>query len=108
MSEQKREARRDLRVLADHLFDTLEGLKSGTMKPEQAKAVQGVAQTIINIATVSVKAMNARGGVDDGLGFFPPEEQVKALPPARREITLTPDPKDPLQSRRLRTEPPGR
>ena len=105
MTEQKQD-KRGLRVLADHLFDTLEGLKKGTIEPDRAKAVQGVAQTIINIATVSVKAMNARGGAEDGLGFFPPEENKPKALPARREITLPPDPKDPLSRRR--TEPAGR
>lgn len=41
--------------LRDHLFDALKGLKDGTMKIEQAKAMSEVAQTIINSAMVEVK-----------------------------------------------------
>ncbi len=48
----------DLRM---HLFDALKGLKDGTIKIDQAKAMSEVAQTIINSAMVEVKHAQVTG-----------------------------------------------
>ena len=68
--------------LRDHLFETLEMLKDkdAPMDIARAKAIAGVAQTIINSATVEVKAMNAISAeVPD---FFGRKTESPALPPA--------------------------
>ena len=107
--------KRNLNDLRDHLFDTLESLKAkeNPMDLDRAKAIASVAQTIINSATVEVKAMNAMGSASES-GFFGPAEKALSAgnPNGRildgRILELPPDPKAPLQSRKLRTEPPGR
>lgn len=48
--------------LRDELFKALEGLGSGKMEVERARAVSQVAQTIINSAKVEVEAHKVRGG----------------------------------------------
>lgn len=51
------------------------------MEIARAKAIADVAQTIINSATVEVKAMNAINA--DVPEFFGSKEQKSALPPAQ-------------------------
>jgi hypothetical protein len=73
--------RNKLSDLRDHLFETLERLKDKEepMEIQRAKAIADVAQTIINSATVEVKAMNAmdanRSAFFDG---HPPDLQLPA------------------------------
>jgi hypothetical protein len=64
--------------LRDHLFETLERLKDEEkpMDIARAKAIASVAQTIINSATVEVKAMDAFGQADPSAFFERPQ-----LPP---------------------------
>lgn len=70
-------AKNKLSDLRDHLFETLEALKdeSKPMEIARAKAIADVAQTIINSATVEVKAAQAfdRGNVTD---FFGPQRTI--------------------------------
>lgn len=42
--------------LREHLFETIAGLRAGTMDIERAKTISDVAQTIINSAKVEVEA----------------------------------------------------
>jgi len=56
--------------LREHLFDTLKGLKAGTMKIDQAQAICQTAQTIINSAKVEVDYAKVIGGSIES-GFLP-------------------------------------
>ena len=72
--------------LRDHLFETLEMLKDkdNPMEIPRAKAIADVAQTIINSATVEVKAMNAmEAGRSE---FFDAKPQAPQLPVARSRL----------------------
>jgi hypothetical protein len=71
--------------LRDHLFATLEELrdKDHPMDLERAKTIAGVAQTIINSATVEVKFINAIGG--KGSGFIPESPPALPNPDAQRD-----------------------
>jgi len=76
-------AKNKLSDLRDHLFETLERLKDDDkpMDIARAKAIADVAQTIINSATVEVKAMDAFGHADPS-EFFD-RKNASALPPAK-------------------------
>jgi len=52
--------------LRDTLFDTLASLKSGTLDIDRAKAINDVAQTIINSAKVEVDNARISGGTGSG------------------------------------------
>lgn len=52
----------DINELRTHLFDTLRGIKDGSMSLETAQAINGTAQTIINSAKVEVDHMKVAGG----------------------------------------------
>ncbi|BES72192.1 hypothetical protein RE428_32100 [Marinobacter nanhaiticus D15-8W] len=70
--------------LRDHLFETLEKLKDGDIDIERAKAVSGVAQTIINSAKVEIDYLRVTEQ-RSGTGFIPDEGgRQDALPPVRR------------------------
>ncbi len=106
---------RNMNQIREVLFDTLEKLTDAErpMDLGRAKAVASVAQTIINSVTCQVRAMNATNADSSEMEFFGPKK--KALPAAGNghsrlldAAKIPPDPKDPLQSRKLRTEPPGR
>jgi hypothetical protein len=76
-------AKNKLSDLRDHLFETLEALKDPDkpMDIARAKAIAGVAQTIINSATVEVKALDAYGQMGQS-DFF---EKKPALPEGKQE-----------------------
>lgn len=59
----------DITELRSHLFDTLRGLKDGSMKIETAKAINDTAQTIINSAKAETDMLAMVGG--KGTGFVP-------------------------------------
>lgn len=60
----------DLAGLRAVLFDTLRGLKDGSVKPELAKAINDVGQTLINSAKLEVDYLKATG-TNVGTGFIP-------------------------------------
>jgi hypothetical protein len=64
-------SRTKLNDLRDHLFETLEAVKDGSMDIDRAKMITQVAGTIIDTARVEIKFMEVIGGVDDASGFFP-------------------------------------
>lgn len=66
----------DIDALRAHLFDTLRGLKDGSVPIEKAKAMSDVAQTIINTAKVEVDYAKATG--TKGSTFL---EKKPELPP---------------------------
>ena len=108
----------DLEEVRKVLFDTLRQVsaKDKPMDIDRAKAICGVAQTIINSASVEVRAMNAAAISESG-GFFkskalPASPAVRAtgmpaqLPPGRVVDPLAqvkPGPPDPEEITRSRT-----
>lgn len=56
--------------LREIMFDTLRGLKDGTIKPDQAKAINDTAQTIINTAKVEVHFIQVTGQSGAGTDFL--------------------------------------
>jgi hypothetical protein len=58
----------DITELRTHLFDTLRGLKDGSVDVDKAKAVSQIADTIIDTAKVEVDFMRVAGGA--GTGFI--------------------------------------
>lgn len=65
--------------LRNHLFETLEALKDEDkpMDLDRAKVISLVGQTIINSATVEVKAMNAIGAAAKS-EFFEESKRLEA------------------------------
>ncbi len=78
-----------IRDLRDHLFETIEALKDpeSPMEIERAKAISGVAQTIINSAMAEIKLLEAvNGSAPASKKFFDFPEEDRLLPagPGRR------------------------
>lgn len=67
----------DITALRETLFETLRGLsdKTNPMEIDRAKAINDVAQTLVNSVKVEVDALRIIGG--SGTGFVP------ALPPGK-------------------------
>lgn len=74
----------DIAELRTHLFDTLKGLKDGTIEIDKARAISQVADTIIDTAKVEVDFMRVAGG--SGTGFISRHDDDK---PARITETKT-------------------
>lgn len=70
--------------LRNHLFETIEALKDdeNPMDIERAKAISGVAQTMINSAKTEIDFLKVTGRVDDA-GFLSNERSQ--LPDYSRE-----------------------
>ena len=51
----------DAAALRDLLFDTIRGVKDGTLKLDQAKAISEGAQTIINLAKAEIDMLKVVG-----------------------------------------------
>ena len=70
----------DITFLREKLFETLRGLsdKEAPMDIDRAKAINEVAQTIINSAKVEVDALKVIGGT--GSGFIPVAEKPEPRP----------------------------
>ena len=60
----------DINTLREVLFETLQGVKSGTLDIDRADATNRLAQTIINTAKVEIDHMRLTGG-SQGSGFLP-------------------------------------
>ena len=60
----------DIDSLRTHLFETLAGLRDGSLSVEQAKAISDVSQTIINTAKVEVDYLRVTEQ-PEGTGFIP-------------------------------------
>lgn len=68
--------------LRDIMFDTLRGVKNGSIDIDKAKAINDTAQTIINSAKVEVEFLKATGS-PSSTGFIGGDNKTK-------EITNTP------------------
>lgn len=86
----------DITELRQHLFDTLRGIKDGSMKIESAKAINETAQTIINTAKVEVDHMKLNGGcsrfisVYDNPALFTGQTQTTATQGGTKTVTQFP------------------
>ena len=74
----------DIAELRSHLFETLKGLKDGSIEIDKARAISQVAGTIIDTARVEVDFMRIAGG--KGTGFIARPEEDETTP----RITKTP------------------
>jgi hypothetical protein len=73
-------AKNKLADLRDHLFETLEALKDGSMDLARAKTVSEVAQTMINLAKVEVDMVRAMDGRGVEGAFFSAPAETRELP----------------------------
>lgn len=51
-----------MQTLREHLFETLKGLKDGTLDTEKAKVIGDISQVLINTAKVEVDFIRANNG----------------------------------------------
>jgi hypothetical protein len=56
--------------LRDHLFESIEMLKSGEMEFDKAQAINGLAQTLVASAKVEVDYIKQVGGISDRSDFI--------------------------------------
>jgi hypothetical protein len=56
--------------LRDHLFESIEMLKSGEMEIDKAQAINGLAQTLVGSAKVEVDYIKQVGGISDRSDFI--------------------------------------
>lgn len=62
-------SKNDIAALRETLFETLRGLKDGSVSPEKARAINETGQTIINTAKVEVEYLK-QTGARAGTGFI--------------------------------------
>ena len=81
-------AKNGMTDLRDHLFETIEGLKDGTITLDTAKAINEVGRTLIASAKVEVALYEALGRDTPGTDFFSKKtlgpEPVKQIEAGRR------------------------
>lgn len=68
---------KQIQDLRETLFDTIDGIKSGKIDVEKAKAITNIAQVIVNSAKAEVdflKNVNATGST----GFIGTQKQLKS------------------------------
>jgi hypothetical protein len=65
--------------LRDHLFESIEMLKSGEMEIEKAQAINGLAQTLVASAKVEVDYIRHVGGMNDRSTFIEGESTPSPL-----------------------------
>jgi hypothetical protein len=69
---------RTIQDLRELLFDTIQGVKNGTVDTDKAKVISDLSQVMVNSAKAEVDFVRATGGKDSGfLKSTEPEE----LPP---------------------------
>ena len=78
----------DIVALRTTLFDTMRALSDphGAMDIDRAKAINEVAQTIINSAMVEVDALRIIGG--NGSGFIPNNESRSGITHPKPGVTV--------------------
>lgn len=68
----------DITELRQHLFDTIRGLKDGSMKIETAKAINETAGVLVASARAETERLELIGG--QGTGFIP-KQNLTGTPP---------------------------
>jgi len=77
----------DINGLREILFETLRGIKDGTVDGDKAKAINQTASVIIDTAKVEVSAMKIAGGGSSE--FLAPANGQAALPDKTQTATGT-------------------
>lgn len=67
----------DINQLRRSIFETIQGLKDGTVDVEKARVIGELSQVVINSAKVEVDYIRANGGGD--AAFFPANDSVPRL-----------------------------
>ena len=57
---------RTIQDLRELLFDTIQGVKNGTVDTEKAKVIGDLSQVMVNTAKAEVDFIRATGGTDSG------------------------------------------
>jgi hypothetical protein len=65
--------------LRNHLFESIEMLKSGEMEIDKAQAINGLAQTLVASAKVEVEYIRQVGGMSDRSTFIEGESTPAPL-----------------------------
>lgn len=78
----------DINALRSALFETLQGVKAGTMDIDRAKAINETAQVIINTARAEVDYMKVTGS-NTGTDFIPAAQRQPALVEKGQTATAT-------------------
>lgn len=84
--EQSADGTSDITALRSILFDTLKGIKDGSVDIGKAKAINAVAQTIVDSARVEVEYLAATGGNSSSF-IKPAADADKPLPNGITGIT---------------------
>jgi hypothetical protein len=69
---------RTIQDLRELLFDTIQGVKAGTVDTEKAKVISDLSQVMVNTAKAEVDFIRATGGKDSG---FIKSSDSEDLPP---------------------------
>lgn len=69
----------DIKELRDIMFETLRGVKDGSIDLDKAKAINGTAQTIINSARVEVDFIKATGQTAAATSFLSDQSSNKQI-----------------------------
>lgn len=69
---------RTIQDLRELLFDTIQGVKNGTVDTDKAKVIGDLSQVMVNTAKVEVDFIKATDGADSG---FLTSNEVEELPP---------------------------
>ena len=79
----------DIDKLRAVLFDTLEGVKAGTIDLDQAKSINEVSQTIINSAKAEIDFARVNGSVDSKFFSKPGLPNPQGVPAISNEKEVT-------------------
>lgn len=72
---------RNINDLRELLFDTLQGVKNGTVNVDSAKAISDLSQNIINTAKVEIDYLKAGGNVTSEFIEIKPDSQLSGPQP---------------------------
>lgn len=68
----------DINALRDALFETIRGLRDGTVTLDQARAINEVSKTVVDTAKVEVDFLRVTGGEEST--FIAPGHDDESLP----------------------------
>lgn len=67
---------RTIQDLRELLFDTIQGVKNGTVDTDKARVIGDLSQVMVNTAKVEVDFIKATNGDDSGFLSAPDEEEL--------------------------------
>jgi len=86
--------KQDITALRTTLFEVLQGVRDKSINIEEAKAVNEIAQTIINSAKIEVEHLKVYQGLGKGTDFIP-VSMMEVLPGTKGGFTFKMLPKEP-------------